>query len=114
MWVVITGASAGLGADFARLFAAGGHPLVLVARRRERLEALADSLPTETRVLVQDLAQPQAAHKVIAFLDEQGIEPEVLVNNAGFGLRGAFHENDRERQLEMIRLNVTAAADLMH
>jgi short-subunit dehydrogenase len=113
MWVVITGASAGLGADFARLFAADGHPLVLVARRRERLEELAASLPTETRIFVQDLAQPQAAARVNAFLDEQGIEPEVLVNNAGFGLRGAFAELDRERQLEMVRLNALVATDLM-
>ncbi|MHC4410957.1 MAG: SDR family NAD(P)-dependent oxidoreductase [Planctomycetota bacterium] len=113
MWVVITGASAGLGADFARLFAADGHPLVLIARRRERLEALAESLPTETRVLVQDLAHPQAAAKVTAYLEDQKISPDVLVNNAGFGLRGAFAQLDRERQLEMIRLNVSAAADLM-
>jgi len=113
MWVVVTGASSGLGADFARLFARDGHPVVLVARRRERLEALADELPTEARVLVQDLAAPQAAGRVESYLQGEGIEPEVLVNNAGFGVRGAFAKLDRERQLEMIRLNVEAATDLM-
>jgi hypothetical protein len=111
-WVVITGASAGLGVDFARLFAADGHPLVLVARRRERLDALAESLPTETRVLVQDLAQPQAAARVTAHLEQEGIEPYAVVNNAGFGMRGKFVELDRERQLEMIQLNVTVLTDL--
>jgi len=114
MWAVITGASAGLGADFARLFAADGYSTVLVARRRERLEELARSLPTESRVLDLDLAAPGAAERLLGFLAEQGIEPEVLVNNAGFGLRGAFAELDRERQLEMIRLNAAAAAELMH
>lgn len=113
MWVVITGASSGLGADFARLFAADGHSIVLVARRRERLEELAEALPTKTRVFVQDLAQPQAPARVTAYLDEQGIVPDVLVNNAGFGLRGTFAELDRERQLEMVRLNALAATDLM-
>jgi short-subunit dehydrogenase len=114
MWAVVTGASAGLGADFARLLAADGHRCVLVARREERLTALAEELPTESRVLVLDLARPDAAACVVDELGAAGIEADVLVNNAGFGLRGAFVEGDLDRQLEMIRLNVATATELMH
>ncbi|MEM8884551.1 MAG: SDR family oxidoreductase [Planctomycetota bacterium] len=111
-WAVITGASAGIGADFARLFAADGCPLVLVARRRERLEELAATLPVETRICAADLATAEGVAALIAFLDEQGIEPHHLVNNAGFGLRGAFAELDPTAMHDMIRLNVLALTDL--
>ena len=113
-WVVITGASSGIGAEFAKLFAADGHPVVLIARREDRLREVAKSLPVESRICVQDLSSPDAAERVQQFLADEGIEPNVLVNNAGFGVRGRFLDEDRERQLAMIRLNVSTLVDLTH
>lgn len=113
-WVVVTGASSGIGAEFARLFAADGHPVVLVARREDRLQQLATTLPTETRIAPFDLSQPDAAASLVAFLEAENIQPHILVNNAGFGLRGTFLDMDREQQLAMIRLNVSTIVDLTH
>ncbi len=113
-WVVITGASSGIGAEFARLFAADGHPVVLIARREDRLRELAATLAVESRIFVQDLSTPDAAEQVEQFLADEGIEPHVLVNNAGYGVRGTFLDEDRERQLAMIRLNVSTLVDLTY
>ena len=111
-WVLITGASSGIGEEFARLFAADGHPLVIVARREANLEALANSLPVEVRVLPQDLSEPNAAEHVEHWLHVQEIEVEILVNNAGFGRLGEFIHLDRDEQMAMVRLNVLTLADL--
>jgi short-subunit dehydrogenase len=113
-WVVITGASSGIGAEFAKLFAADGHPIVLIARREDRLRELAKTLPVETRICVQDLSTPDAAERVEQFLVNEGVEPGVLVNNAGFGVRGRFLDEDRVRQLAMIQLNVATLVDLTY
>ena len=108
---LITGASAGLGIEFARQLAKRGHPLVLVARRKERLEALAKELGN-ARAVALDLSKAKAAAKLIADLGAAGEEVEILVNNAGFGLIGRFAELDAKRERQMIDLNVGALTDL--
>ena len=113
-WVVITGASSGIGAELARLFAEDGHPLVLVARREMRLQALAEALPVETRVMVQDLADPEAAEHIEHFLHVQKIQPQVLVNNAGFGSLGAFRSLELATQRAMIQVNLSTLMELTH
>jgi uncharacterized protein len=115
-WTVITGASSGIGAELARVFAARGYPLVLTARRHERLEALsaeigqAYGVPVE--VMALDLADRDAPQDLHEMLQERGIAVHTLVNNAGFGLRGYFASLPHERQVAMIDLNVTALASL--
>ena len=113
---LITGASAGLGAEYAKLFAADKHDLVLVARRRDRLEALARELQSahgvKARVVTADLAARDGASRVVDEVGRLGLEIEFLVNNAGFGTSGAFVELDVGRELEMIQVNVTALVTL--
>jgi len=113
---VITGASAGIGVALARVFAANGHALALVARREDRLRALAGEIAaTSSRrpiVIVDDLAKPGAAARIRAALDEHGAEPQFVVNNAGFGLVGPALTRDRAEQLEMIDLNVRTLTEL--
>jgi short-subunit dehydrogenase len=113
---VITGASAGIGVALARVFARHGHTLALVARREERLRALADEIAaTSDRrpiVIVDDLAAPGAAARIRAALDEHGAEPQYIVNNAGFGLVGPAMARDRAEQLQMIDLNVRTVTEL--
>ena len=116
--VLITGASAGIGASFARLFAQDGSDLVLVARREDRLRALADELEAthgiEACVIVQDLSEPGSAAALVERLTRDEIAVDVVVNNAGFGATGPFADLDLERQLAMIRLNVLTLAELTH
>ncbi|MBA3667614.1 MAG: SDR family oxidoreductase [Sphingomonas sp.] len=108
---LITGASAGLGVDFARQLSAEGHRLVLVARRKDRLDALAAELGN-TRAIACDLAAPRAAARLMDDLATHDEAVELLVNNAGFGLWGRFFELDAKQQREMIDLNVGALTDL--
>lgn len=108
---LITGASAGLGVDFARQLSERGHRLVLVARRLDRLEALADELGN-ARAVACDLAKPGAADRLMSDLAAHGEEVETLVNNAGFGLWGRFAGLDAAQQREMIDLNVGALTEL--
>jgi len=110
---LITGASAGLGVDFARQLSARGHRLVLVARRRERLDALAAELGNARAVAV-DLSEAGASDRLMADLAAHGETVDVLVNNAGFGLAGRFAELDGTRQREMIDLNCGALVELAH
>lgn len=114
--VLVTGASSGIGEELARLFAADGSDLVLVARRRERLEALAAELEKRHGVAVGveavDLSRPERLAELCRRLDQQGVEVDVLVNNAGFGARGTVAELPEERQLEMVRLNIEALTAL--
>ncbi|MFL6741612.1 MAG: SDR family NAD(P)-dependent oxidoreductase [Sphingomicrobium sp.] len=108
---LITGASAGLGVEFARQLAKRGHRLVLAARRKERLEDLAKELGN-ARAIAIDLSKAGSAAKLLADLAANGEQVDVLVNNAGFGLIGRFAELDAKRQRQMIDLNVTTLADL--
>jgi uncharacterized protein len=109
--VLITGASFGLGADFAQLFAADRYDLILVARSEDRLLALQEKLTTKynikSSVIACDLAKSHAAFELKAELDRKNLQVDVLVNNAGFGDFGLFHEIDALRQQQMIDLNVT-------
>jgi short-subunit dehydrogenase len=115
---LITGASVGLGAEFAWLFAADGHDLVLVARRKEKLDALAkdiqDKHKVEIHVIAEDLAKPGAAARIKEEVDKYKLEIEFLVNNAGFGGAGAFVERDLARELEMVQLNIVVLVELTH
>jgi uncharacterized protein len=113
---LITGASAGIGADLARVFAAHGHELVLVARREDRLKALADEIAAAGRsrptVLALDLEKRDAVSHIVAELAARQLEPAIVVNNAGFGLTGRAAELSRDEQLAMIDLNIRALTDL--
>jgi len=111
---LITGASAGLGAEFARQCAERGEDVVLVARRKDRLDALAAEIGGKAHVIVADLAEPGAAAKLVADTAARGLWVRTLINNAGFGLRGTFERLPLDRQLEMIDLNVRALTDLCH
>ena len=108
---LITGASAGLGVDFARQLSARGHALVLAARRGDRLKALAKELGN-ARAIAIDLSKKDSAAKLLADIEANGEVVDVLVNNAGFGLIGRFAELDAKRERQMIDLNVGVLADL--
>jgi short-subunit dehydrogenase len=114
--VLITGASAGIGAALADVFADNGHTLVLVARRAPQLKVLADAIEqrghARPRVIVLDLGLPDAAARIDDELRDNGLEPKFLVNNAGFGLLGPAASLDRAQQLAMIDLNVRALTEL--
>jgi len=113
---VITGASAGIGVALARVFARNGHALALVARREERLNALADEIAATGAprpiVIVVDLTQDGAAQRIGDALAAAGAEPQYMVNNAGFGLIGRAAERDRAELLAMIDLNVRTLTEL--
>ena len=108
---LITGASAGLGVEFARQLASRGHRLVLAARRKDRLDALAKELGN-ARVVAIDLSKSGSASKLLADLAAAGEEVDVLINNAGFGLIGRFAELDAKHERQMIDLNVGTLTDL--
>ena len=110
---LITGASAGLGAEFARPCARRGDELVLVARRRERLEALAAETG-RAHAIALDLAAPGAARRLAGEVEARGFTVDTLINNAGFGLVGRFAALPLERQREMIDLNIAALVELSH
>ena len=110
---LITGASAGLGVDFARQLAAKGKRLVLVARRKDRLDALAAELGN-ARTIEADLSVADATDKLMADLVAQGEHVDLLINNAGFGLTGRFATLDAKRQRQMIDLNCGALVELAH
>jgi uncharacterized protein len=108
---LVTGASAGLGAEFARQLSKRGHRLVLAARRKGRLDELAKELG-KARAVAIDLSKTGATARLMADLKANGEQVELLVNNAGFGLIGRFAELDATRERQMIDLNVGTLADL--
>lgn len=113
---LITGASAGIGTELARVFASNGHRLALVARRADRLTALASEITAAGGrppiVIPCDLEQGDAGDRIAAALAAEGVEVEFVVNNAGFGLFGNAIELDRAEQLGIIAVNIRAMTDL--
>ncbi|MBM3562761.1 MAG: SDR family oxidoreductase [Alphaproteobacteria bacterium] len=113
---VVTGASDGIGAELARIFAAKGHELALVARRGERLEALADDIAARGAArplpIELDLTTEGAADRLTERLAEAGVAPQYLVNNAGFGLMGRALDLDAAEQLAIVDLNMRALTAL--
>jgi short-subunit dehydrogenase len=113
---LITGASAGIGAELARIFAAKGHRVALVARRTDRLTALASEITAAGGaapvIIPCDLKQPDCGDKIAEALAANGVEVDYVVNNAGFGLFGRAVQRDRADQLDMIAVNIRALTDL--
>lgn len=113
---VVTGASAGLGVEYAKELAARGSNLVLVARRKDLLDALGAQITEQHAVRVDtlslDLSTPGAAKKLVAALKKLSVDTEILINNAGFGTTGRFVDNDADRVTQEINLNVTTLVDL--
>jgi short-subunit dehydrogenase len=111
---LVTGASAGLGAEFARQCAARGDELVLVARRRGRLEALAEEIGGNTTVIDADLAIAGAPERLMVEIALRDLTVSTLINNAGFGLAGQFADQPRERHRQMLDLNIATLTELTH
>lgn len=115
---LVTGASTGIGRELAKLSAERGRGVVLLARSEDKLAALGKELQASHGVhvetLVQDLSVPGAVEATFDAIRAKGIEVDRLINNAGFGSLGAFHEAELETELEMLRLNVVALTELTH
>jgi short-subunit dehydrogenase len=115
-WALITGASAGIGVAFARELASGGTKLVLTARRKDRLDALAEELAATYKVKAEvfpaDLVDPKAPEDIFAFTQQKGIQIDLLINNAGFGQYGEFPTVEKQRLLDMVQVNCTAVVNL--
>jgi short-subunit dehydrogenase len=109
---VVTGASSGIGADIARELARRGHELVLVARSADKLEALAEELPTTCHVVPVDLGNREARATLQAELDTRGLTVDVLVNNAGFSTTGPVHSSDVVREQQLVEVDVMAVVEL--
>ncbi|HZP71378.1 MAG TPA: SDR family oxidoreductase [Pseudolabrys sp.] len=113
---LITGASAGIGVALARVFSRQGYRLALVARREDRLRSLADEIAATGAqrpiVIACDLSKPGAALQIREALTAEGVEPQFVVNNAGFGLVGPATARDRDEQLQMIDLNIRVLTEL--
>ena len=113
---LVTGASSGIGAALARVFAEQGHEVALVARREPQLSAIADAIAAsghqKPHVIAIDLARSDSPARIAHELLARGLEPAIVVNNAGFGLFGPAAELDRAQQLDMIDVNVRTLTDL--
>jgi short-subunit dehydrogenase len=113
---LVTGASGGIGLELARLFAADGHDLVLVARSADRLAGLAEELSgrhkVSARVLAADLARAEAPREISERLRSEGVNVDALVNNAGIGSYGLFAETDLRTELDLLQINVVALTHL--
>lgn len=115
---LITGASSGIGAAFARKLAARGRNVFLVARSEDKLIALCNELGRLTSIRAQylalDLQRPDAGSQLLEETNKRGLEIEMLINNAGFGSMGDFAKLDLSHELDMIQLNITSLVDLTH
>jgi len=113
---LITGASSGIGAELARVFAAHGHDLLLIARRADKLNALAEEIAAQGRrrpeVISIDLSRRDATSTICAELKSRDLEPDIIVNNAGFGLAGPAAALSLEEQIAMIDVNARALTEL--
>ena len=116
MTALVTGASGGIGEELARLFAADGHDLVLVARSEDKLNSIANELTAShgvaARVIASDLSRPEAPPEIFERLNADGVVVGALVNNAGFGTYGLFAETDLRKELDLLQVNVVALTHL--
>ena len=107
-WALVTGASAGIGAEFCRQLAREGYQLVLVARREDKLQKIADELrkshATQSIIICADLSKKDACELIVKRLDQEGINIEYLVNNAGYGLPGSFHVPGWQEHADFIQV----------
>lgn len=118
-WALITGASSGIGLEFAKILAKERYDLVLVARRKNLLEDLAKDLKKNhpkisVEILALDLSKPQAVKEIQKFLQRKKIYLNVLINNAGFGTTGAFAELNLQKELQLIDVNIRVLVELSH
>lgn len=115
-WALVTGASAGIGAEFCRQLAGEGYQLVLVARREDKLQAVADELrstfSTNSLIITADLSQTDACELITQRLEEHDIHIEYLVNNAGYGLPGSFHVPSWQEHADFIQVMMTTVCEL--
>ncbi len=115
-WALVTGASAGIGTEFCRQLADKGYQLVLVARREDKLQQVANELKsshgTRCLIITADLSQKDASLDIVKRLEDEGIVIEYLVNNAGYGLPGSFHIPDWQQHADFIQVMVTAVCEL--
>lgn len=115
---LITGASGGLGAEFARIHAKEGGDLILIARNKQRLESLKlgleDNHDVNVKIIVKDLTTKNASKEVFELLMKEGVKVDILINNAGFGGHGEFSERKIEDEKEMIQLNITVLTEMSH
>ena len=114
--VLVTGASSGIGYELCKRFAQNNHNLVLVARNKEKLDRIAKELSStysiQTSVFTHDLTDDDAPQKLYAEMKENNINVDILVNNAGFGLYGQFKETNLTKELDMIKVNISALVEL--
>ena len=115
-YALVTGASSGMGYEYAKLFAKDGKNIVVLARSRDKLEGLKKDLEkahgTKVMVLVKDLSDPKAPQEVFSELEKAGMNIDVLVNNAGYDVYGLFSATDWQKEAEMIQVNVLALTQL--
>jgi len=115
-WALVTGASAGIGAEFCRQLATQGYQLVLVARRADRLQAVSEELlnkhGTHSLIITADLSRKDACSMIVDRLEQEGIQVEYLVNNAGYGLPGSFHVPGWQEHADFVQVMMTAVCEL--
>ena len=113
---LVTGATSGIGYEFAKLLAKDGHDLVLAARRQERLEAVAEELRTgyghRVEIVAVDLARDDGAGKVFQAVDDAGLAVDILINNAGYAVYGPFKDTDLDLELQMMHVNMLTLTTL--
>src|SRR5690242_19055810 len=109
---LVTGASSGIGAEIALELSRRGHELVLVARSADRLQSLADRLPTTAHVIPADLGDGDARGLLVREVEQRGLTVQVLVNNAGFSTLGPVHASDPLRERMLVEVDVAAVAEL--